>query len=252
MLRRRPAAAACIAGVACAWLAALAHAESPSAEPPTALVIAVMGDEMDLQRVGTTIFQNKSARVDVSPWLVPDRIEISVAEVLTTSGRMRAAPANDIEIRALLAGMNASSSRLFFNSPKFREALRTIGQDRQLNYLVILSGAHMQDVFYRTNQRLHDYGIIERSIIGQPRSAQLYATISIELRDATTGGLLERQNARFAEPRGPMRDDLSLTTEELQAMEPRIHRMLALAANQAVGRLEMRRAPASQPPSPVQ
>lgn len=89
-------------------------------------------------------------------------------------------------------------------------------------------------------------------MFGQPRSAQLYATISIELRDPTTGGLLERQNARFAEPRGPMRDDLSFTTAELQALEPRIHRMLALAANQAIGQLEMRRAPASPPPSSAQ
>lgn len=225
MLQGRPAAAAYIAGVACAWFAAAARAEVPAAEPPAALVIALMGDETDLQRVGTTIFQNKSARIDVSPWLVPDRIEISVAEVLTTSGRMRAAPANDIEIRALLSGMNAASSRLFFNSPKFREALRAIGQDR-----------------------LHDYGIIERSMLGIPRSAQLYATISIELRDATTGALLERQNAKFAEPRGPMRDDLSFTDTELQMLEPRIHRMLALASNQAIGRLETPRAPASPPP----
>ncbi len=205
-----------------------------------------MGDELHLQRIGTTIFQNKSSRIDTSAWLVQGRIEISVAEVLTASGRLRAVPANDIEIRALLSGMNVSSSRLFFNSPKFREVLRNIGQDRQIDYLLILSGAHMQDPFFMTALNLRDYGILGRSTLGLPRVAQLYATISIELRDPGTGGLLERQNARFAESRGPMRDDLSLTVEELQAMEPRIHRMLALAASQAIGRLEIRPAPASR------
>ena len=67
----------------------------------------------------------------------------------------------------------------------------------------------MADVFYRTNQRLHDDGIIERSLLGQPRSAHPYATISIELRDATTGGLPEMRRAPASPPTSPVQELVS-------------------------------------------
>jgi hypothetical protein len=67
----------------------------------------------------------------------------------------------------------------------------------------------MADAFYRTNPRLPDDGIIERSLLGHPRSAHLYATISIELRDVTTGGLLEMRRAAASPPASPVQELVS-------------------------------------------
>lgn len=95
----------------------LAGCATPGVQMPRGARIApigIVGDELDLRVVGTTIFQNKSERIDVSDWKMDEVAERAAISAIESAGLIaKPSPAGARKDIGTLSFVNFTSSYCF-------------------------------------------------------------------------------------------------------------------------------------------
>jgi hypothetical protein len=183
----------------------------------TAKLVVPLGDTLNVDRIGMTIFDNKHVKYDVSDWKLGERLEISLAEIISRSGALKVEPMGDAQARIALAAANNYSNVSMFQLPKLRAAVKEYGAKSNADVLVIVNGFQpVKEQFFNSGRTLYKFGIAE-SGSDDSRTAIYYATLTVLFFDAHTGKRLAYAYNETRSDRGPLPDDIAQSPADLEA-----------------------------------
>lgn len=203
-------------------------------EGATAKIVVPLGDTLNVDRIGFTIFDNKHAEYDVSAWKLGDSLEISLAKHLTDTGVLKVEPMGDPQARVALAAANNYSNVSMFQLPKLRAAVKEYGAKANADVLVIVNGfSPVDEPFFNTGVSLSKFGIAE-SGTDSSRTAINYAMLSILFIDARTGKRLAHSYYEAQSKRGQLPEDIALSPADLESARGAIVHLIEMAVRRTV------------------
>ena len=154
----------------------------------TLVVMSTVGNQMRLQHIGTTIFQNEYDFHDVTDWDVDTTLERIASELILRDGRFSVRTAAHEGSRAMLEGVG----RDWTNTPIYgygerKEKTRRAARQEQAELVLLLAPMKLYDVFFQTSEFVPGYGIYQRSFLLTKTRHVRYATLQMVLYDGETG-----------------------------------------------------------------
>jgi len=152
------------------------------------VVLSTVGDTMNLMHVGTTVFQNTQASVDVARWRLDAYLEEHVLQVLERDGRFRPRIATDPQSREIMMGVGYDAGNTPIYAIKERKGkTKRVAALEKADLVLLLAPDNEGDVFFGTNQSMDGYGVYQRSFLGVKTKHVVYATLQMVLYDGQTG-----------------------------------------------------------------
>lgn len=150
----------------------------------TIAVISLMGDEFLLHHVGTTIFQNRYNRAEVSGWEI-DKYATEVAtEFLESKGHTIKEVQYDIE--TLFKTYPAGWARAGRKFKKIRPSLQELAKQSSIDTFVILYRHFTEDFITFSAEGLSGYGLYHRRAFKKHAETATYVVIRIDVASATS------------------------------------------------------------------
>lgn len=145
-------------------------------------VAVALPNHLELGTIGTTIFNNKSMKGDVSGTPLPTRIRNIANNAISSSNKIRLVKSN-----GTLDQPTAVKRNMWSGKPEIQNKKGLVQKARALgaNYILLITGKDTQDPFYGTNIYIDNIGVIQRSILGLKRS-NAYAAMNMHVLDTST------------------------------------------------------------------
>jgi len=150
------------------------------------VVVSLMGNQMHIQHVGTTVFNNQKRDVDVEPWGIDQHIEDKANTLISASNKFSVVKATSADYRQQFGSLEQNfwtGNRKYSHQAEAIKALAT-ASDAEL--VVMITPAEYGDVFFSTNQQVSGYGIYQRSFVFT-NNAINFMTMAVHVIDAKTG-----------------------------------------------------------------
>ena len=146
-------------------------------------VAVALPNQLRLETVGTTVFNNKSMKTIVSGTPLPARIRNMANNKISQSGKVKLIKSN-----GTLDQANSIKRNFISGNPeiKNKEGLLKKAKALGANYLLLITGTDTQDPFYGSSIYVDDVGVMQRSIFNIKR-ANGYAALNMFVFDTTTG-----------------------------------------------------------------
>lgn len=146
-------------------------------------VAVALPNQLTLETIGTTIFNNKSMKTPVSGTPLPARIRNIANNQISRSGKIGLIKSN-----GSLDQPNSVKRNGWSGKPEIQNKAALMQKAKSLgaNYLLLITGKDTQDPFYGTNIYINDIGVSQRSIFGLKR-ANAYAAMNMHVFDTATG-----------------------------------------------------------------
>lgn len=214
--------------------AAQVHPMPRFPEGTTAKLVVPLGDTLHVDRIGQTIFDNKHVEYDVSDWKLGERLEISLAAIISRYRALKVEPMGDPQARIALAAANNYSNVSMFQTPKLRAAVKEYGAKSNADVLVIVNGFQpVNNQFFDTGRSLYKFGIAEGGT-GNSRTTLHYAMLTVLFFDAHTGKRLAHSYYEAQSVHGKLPDDLALSPADLEAARHGITNLIEIAVAKTI------------------
>jgi hypothetical protein len=148
------------------------------------LVISALGDKLNLQHIGTTVFTNKEDSVDVGTWHLNEAVEENFLKKV--SSRFTFFRASDVPFRKAMGQLKTEGLLNWgLKLRDFKSPLYDLARSEKADYILIFGARRQEDLKYRTSVSYEGYGIVQRSILGASRSS-MYAHVCSTLLDVAS------------------------------------------------------------------
>ena len=154
------------------------------------LVVSVLGDNFQVESIGTTIFQVWRKTEDVSNWGVDDRVEARIQKELTRSGRVAVIPFDTQQLRSTVGNVDTNDLTGGRKITEGMKALTRLGRSAGADSILLVSTSPSVD-FFRKKYTIEGYGIYQSSSLGL-RAAVTYVCLQIWLIDTDSGDDIAR------------------------------------------------------------
>lgn len=152
------------------------------------VVVSALGNALNVQVTGTTVFHNWRRAEAIENWNVDERVEAIALSLLHTSRftavKRRSPPATELSSRILGFGWKGQ--------PDIKEnwkALESIARQQTAEKILLIGTERVPDQFYGTNQFVDGFGIYRHFFINTGRAIE-YVVIKAWLLDASSGEVL--------------------------------------------------------------
>jgi hypothetical protein len=148
-------------------------------------VISLLGDEMQIKKVGTTVFNNVEKYEQVGDWKIDEFVKGVVRDEIITNGRL-----TYVE----LAGDQQELRQKYFereradkiaNPDSVKNELKQIADAASVDTLVLVVRMATGDPFSDTNQYVYGYGLYHRSFFMYDQTG-VFGRALIVVKDAKT------------------------------------------------------------------
>jgi len=154
------------------------------------LVMSFLGDNLNLELIGTTVFNNKHDAADVGIWSIDDAIEMSFSENVTS--RFALVRAKSIPFRKDVGQLKSEGfTNYILKLRDHKTKIYDLARSEKADYILIFSTYNSTDDKFRTSVSYEGYGVLQRSIFGISRSV-IYACVCSTVLDVAS----EQQVAR--------------------------------------------------------
>lgn len=180
-------AALCAALVLCGC-GTMRRPQAPvSLRPGVLLVVSTFENRMNLQYVGTTVFQNEKKELEVNDWNISGLTESLLAETLKQAGQTTVQLAEEAD-RATLRGVGADySSTPVWSLDERKRKVVEVARRHAAGMVLLMAPDRREDIFYGTNQAVSGYGLYERGVVFRSPTYVAYAMAQFVLYDGATG-----------------------------------------------------------------
>lgn len=180
-------------------------------KPATKIVpLSLMGNNLKIWYVGTTIFQNADREIDVTAWQIDNYIEMMAAQLLQDGGKVTMTPINTDRARKIVG---TYVQDLWTNEPLVQggpESLISLAKEASAEFVLVIGPSLYGDPFFGTIHPITGYGIYQRSFF--TKRAINYLTMKVVLFDAKDGKWVARTRVN---PSGPRSDSVWMDSENL-------------------------------------
>lgn len=191
-------------------LFACANTTRQAASPPPAAdrvitVASVLGDEINVQHVGPTIFHSNTFTIDVPEWAMDSHVATHTRSVLSDNGyQVRDVP--DELKRTLRLNENPSMLEQVTTTHVTANAaeLRSMGKATQADELVLVAPGSTGDRFFDASVSVKGVGVYQRQrapFMGESYMAVEQTTLSVRRYDLTTGERIDDYTCSIADAR---------------------------------------------------
>jgi len=149
-------------------------------------VVSLMGNQMHIQHVGTTVFTNQKRDVDVEPWGIDQQIEDKANALISASNKFSVVKAQLADYRQQFGSLEQNFWTGNRKYPRQAEAIKALAAASDAELVVMITPAEYGDVFFSTNQQVSGYGIYQRSFLFS-NNAINFMTMTVHVVDANTG-----------------------------------------------------------------
>jgi len=152
--------------------------------PATKVTVAVnLPNKLQLDTIGTTIFNNKSMSVNVPGTPLATRVRSIVDKHISNSGKSTLVRSNGSLDSEVLIKRNGWTGKA---DPEDMATLTNKAKALGANLLVIVSGATEVEPFYGTTGSINNIGVLQRSVFGIKNSTS-FSLLYITVIDTSTG-----------------------------------------------------------------
>jgi len=164
----------------------------------TVAVAVALPNHLDIQTIGTTIFNNKSMRGKVSGTPLPSRIRTLADNAITSSNKTKLIRSNGaLNTPISSVKRNAWTGKFQFkNRDTLIQKARSMGAD----YLLLIAGDSQQERFYGTSGYISNIGVAQRSVFGMKRATS-FAMLQMFVIDTRTSATISEKGIFLQHPR---------------------------------------------------
>lgn len=156
--------------------------------PGSKITVAVhLSNNLKIQTIGTTVFQNKSMQSNVNGQSLSTRVRQITDNSLANSTKIKLIKSKGALDTSSTIVMGPWDLKLII--PDKTNLLKK-AKSSGANYLLLLTGSSRQDPLFGTNQFVDDIGVVQRSAFGTQSSAA-YAALSMLVFDTSSGKLIK-------------------------------------------------------------
>ena len=186
-------------------------------------IATALANQLDIQTIGTTIFNNKSMKGKVTGTPIPARIRAIASSAINSSNKARVVKSNgslDIPSSSVTRSLWAGTVGIK-NKAALTQKAKAMGAD----FLLLITGNGMEDPFYGTTAFIENIGVVQRSVFGLKR-ANSHAILNMIVFDTKTSAIISEKSIFVQHPRAgkpwitPRRLPSPADTEEILSQLP--------------------------------
>ncbi|MFA6179119.1 MAG: hypothetical protein WC696_05855 [Candidatus Methylopumilus sp.] len=182
-------------------------------------VVSLLGNQMSIQHLGTTAFNNKKWNIEVQSWAVDQYVE-DQANLLVEAGN-KFTPVKD-KADGYRQKFGSLEQNFWTGNRKYQyqsEGVQALVAESGADLVLMISPAEYGDVFFGTNQLFSGYGIYQRSFL-RDRNALSFLMMTVQLIDAKSGEEIASAQQYASSKRADrdwLEDDTPVLTPENEA-----------------------------------
>ncbi|MBW2645988.1 MAG: SRPBCC family protein [Deltaproteobacteria bacterium] len=164
---------------ACATLPSSVEDLTPPEELGNIAVLSALGDKLNINYVGATIFGNRHNAADVSEWDIDNFVVKKAEGYLKESGYI--VKRISYEKSLLLKAYDIKEPVYGTYSKYVKDYLSKLAEDEGVDTFLVIYSTHQEDYVGHSEERLRGYGLYQRfSMLSAPTTA-LYSNLRFEL-----------------------------------------------------------------------
>ena len=145
------------------------------------VVLSVLGNDLNVQTTGTTIFTNWQRTQDVSDWNIDAKLEDFIRNELTRAGKFIAVAADTADVRKTVGAVTQNEWTSKLEVEGGMESLSDFATSAGADSVILVGSHRKQDFIFNTNQYIEGYGIYQRSGLFGSKKAVDYAIVYVWL-----------------------------------------------------------------------
>jgi hypothetical protein len=208
-----------------AWIQPL-----PQFEPgASVLVIAAVDDVFRVQRIGETIFGNKTREYPVPDWQLAEPLERRTTENLARMATLQVRPLEDAAMRANFRGFQIERLAKRADRRRMRDVVVEAGKRAGTEYVVVIAADQpVRDPFFNTAVSTPPFGVVQDDRPFRP-DAVLQAHLVLLIFDARNGEQLSFAEQTHNAPRALLPKSVELGVEEVGELQGDVLDLFRLA-----------------------
>ncbi len=164
---------------ACATTPASVEDFTPSDELGTVAVLSVLGDTLNINYIGPTVFGNRHSTADVSEWDIDNFVVTKTEDYLKQNGYI--VKRLSYEKAPLLEAYNNPEPGYGTYSKYVEDYLAKLAGDQGIDTFLVIYNTYHEDYVGHSEERLMDYGLYQCfTLLSAPPTA-LYSNLRFEL-----------------------------------------------------------------------
>lgn len=204
--------------------------------------LSVMGPQLAIRHVGSTVFQNERRQADVPQWQIDRYAEAAAGRLIGAGGRFQFVAADTAEARKRTGKMETT---FFSMGPQLEGGASSVvsfAKEAGADYVLVVGPNPAGDPFMGTNQSLAGYGVYQRTFFGSRRALN-FLTMRVVLYDGRTGDEVARTQDHASSPRGDSQwldsSTLALTDANSAATKTAIEQLIAIVIQKNLSKLKL-------------
>lgn len=187
-------------------------------QPQNTKIVAVslMGNQLKIRHVGTTIFSNAKHDLDVANWNIDQQIEDDADAFLQGGGKFVVVKPASMDYRDKFGVPKKSLWSGTIPLDHMKEGAQLVAKESGADLVVLVREAEYGDPFFGTNQQFSGYGIYQRSFFFSKQAIN-FVTMNVIVFDGKTGTSIAGTRQFTSGPREGMDwiegEDLNLSKE---------------------------------------
>jgi hypothetical protein len=149
-------------------------------------VIAYANEEMSLQHIGTTAFNNVYAKQTIPHWNFAKRIAEVAQDRLIAAKAVASVQLDDGKMTAMLADTRPMSATAVWSLGTQRSKIAAAAEHCKTDYAILLRTHDSGDYISQTNQTMRKFGVHQRGLLGSVDRAFAFVNLEGLLIDCKT------------------------------------------------------------------
>jgi hypothetical protein len=154
-------------------------------------VLSVLGDEFQIDSLGTTIFHSWNVKKNVTDWQLDHGVEVFIQENLAQTGKFVVVPIGTHGIRATVDDIDQFEWDGAIKRTESLNVVVTSAKSAGADSLLIVGSIPRMDVVFHRRPSIEGYGIYQSSFLGYKEAVD-YIVLRIWLVDVDSGKEIAR------------------------------------------------------------
>ena len=161
-------------------------------------IATTLANQLDIETIGTTVFNNKSMKGKVTGTPLPTRIKAMASNAINSSNKARVISTNG----SLDLPSSSITRSLWAGTLEIKDKATLIQKAKGLgaNLVLLITGDSMQDPIYGSSAFISNIGVTQRSVFGLKRATS-HAILNMIVLDTKTSAIISEKRIFVRHPR---------------------------------------------------